>query len=273
MTRPKQQEAEPGGADPRTSPTAREGQSIKAAMETLAGKPRGVRVELVQGARGSIDVRAPHTDERGWLIHLAASFGSSSIDFALQQIQVLVGATKADASLPDRMVAVNAMLAIVAGLRPRDEVEGALAVQMAATHGLAVTMLERARTAGHIEVLEAAGTLATKLLRTYTGQVEALAKLRRGGNQHVTVEHVHVHAGGQAIVGNVGQRPRGEGRRKKEDQPHAPEAEATRPLTAQPVTPVWSQDPERDPVPLAKGEWAHEVPDAWELNWERSPEG
>jgi len=36
-------------------------------------------------------------------------------------------------------------------------------------------------------------------------QVEALAKLRNGGRQHVTVEHVTVEAGGQAIVGNVAQ--------------------------------------------------------------------
>lgn len=36
-------------------------------------------------------------------------------------------------------------------------------------------------------------------------QVEALAKLRNGGQQTVKVEHVHVHQGGQAIVGNVTQ--------------------------------------------------------------------
>jgi hypothetical protein len=29
------------------------------------------------------------------------------------------------------------------------------------------------------------------------------AKLRRGGEQKVTVEHVHVYPGGQAIVGSV----------------------------------------------------------------------
>jgi len=36
-----------------------------------------------------------------------------------------------------------------------------------------------------------------------TATVEALSKLRRGGSQTVRVEHVHVHNGGQAIVGNV----------------------------------------------------------------------
>jgi hypothetical protein len=34
--------------------------------------------------------------------------------------------------------------------------------------------------------------------------MEALDKHRDKGQQKVTVEHVHVHQGGQAIVGNVG---------------------------------------------------------------------
>ena len=34
-------------------------------------------------------------------------------------------------------------------------------------------------------------------------QIEALAKLKRGGEQTVRVEHVHVYPGGQAIVGKV----------------------------------------------------------------------
>ena len=58
-----------------------------------------------------------------------------------------------------------------------------------------------------------------KLLRTYTAQVEALAKLRRGGEQTVRVEHVHVYPGGQAIVGSV--TPRGGPTVKSEDQPYA----------------------------------------------------
>jgi hypothetical protein len=40
-------------------------------------------------------------------------------------------------------------------------------------------------------------------MRTYAVQVETLARLRKGGQQKVVVEHVHVYPGGQAIVGNV----------------------------------------------------------------------
>jgi hypothetical protein len=53
------------------------------------------------------------------------------------------------------------------------------------------------------EQLEASSNFAVKLLRTYTAQVDSLVKLRRGGEQTVRVEHVHVYPGGQAIVGSV----------------------------------------------------------------------
>jgi hypothetical protein len=40
-------------------------------------------------------------------------------------------------------------------------------------------------------------------MRTFAQLVDTLDRRRRGGEQKVTVEHVHVHAGGQAIVGSV----------------------------------------------------------------------
>jgi hypothetical protein len=44
---------------------------------------------------------------------------------------------------------------------------------------------------------------ANKLSRTCTMLLEALNRHRGKGHQKVTVEHVHVHAGGQAVVGMV----------------------------------------------------------------------
>jgi hypothetical protein len=46
-------------------------------------------------------------------------------------------------------------------------------------------------------------TKDNKLARTFTTEMEALKRYRTGGQQKVTVEHVTVQAGGQAIVGNV----------------------------------------------------------------------
>ena len=45
---------------------------------------------------------------------------------------------------------------------------------------------------------------ANKRSRTHVLLVEALNRHRGKSQQKVTVKHVHVHSGGQAIVGNVG---------------------------------------------------------------------
>ena len=64
---------------------------------------------------------------------------------------------------------------------------------------------------------------ANKLTRTFwPAQVEALKRYRSGGEQKMTIQHVHVAEGGQAIVGNVSAPAEGVGVRKKsKDQPHA----------------------------------------------------
>jgi hypothetical protein len=126
---------------------------------------------------------------------------------------------------------INEALAAVTGIAARDEVEAMLAVQMVATHFAAITLLRRLKSAENIPQQDSAGNLAVKLLRTYTAQVEALQRYRSKGQQRVTVEHVHVHQGGQAIVGTV---EGGGALSKTEDQPHAPRAIAHKPSTPLP---------------------------------------
>lgn len=95
------------------------------------------------------------------------------------------------------------MLSIVHDIEPRDAVERMLAVQMAATH---VAMIRSARWLANSESLaqsQAHYTGMNKLARTFANQTEALRKHRNGGKQTVTVQHVHVEDGGQAIVGHV----------------------------------------------------------------------
>jgi hypothetical protein len=41
------------------------------------------------------------------------------------------------------------------------------------------------------------------LVRAYSTTLETQRRLRSGGDQNIRVEHVHVHEGGQAIVGAV----------------------------------------------------------------------
>src|SRR4051794_15691252 len=95
------------------------------------------------------------------------------------------------------------MVAMVAGTNPANELEATLAVQIALTADAAALMLEKTRPSQSIEAFNAYLNATTKLQRTMVAQIEALAKLQRGGAQSVRVEHVHVHQGGQAIVGAV----------------------------------------------------------------------
>jgi hypothetical protein len=87
---------------------------------------------------------------------------------------------------------------------PRDELEGALAIQMACTHAATMSVLARLG-GGHgtERWVVALASAAARLLRAYSAQVEVFRRLRHGGHQHVRVEHVHINDGGQAIIGNV----------------------------------------------------------------------
>ena len=110
----------------------------------------------------------------------------------------------------------NNAMAILEGIAPQDEIEGMLAVQMIGVHNMAMTIMSRTMiTDQTFEGRQAGVSQATKMLRTFTAQMEALKRYRTGGQQKVTVEHVHVHKGGQAIVGTVTQ---GEGGSNDEKQ-------------------------------------------------------
>lgn len=112
-----------------------------------------------------------------------------------------------------------ASLSFLAGISPKDEFEGMLATQLLASHNAAMECYRRAMLAeqtfeGRKENL----SQANKLSRTHATLLEALNRHRGKGQQKVTVEHVHVHSGGQAIVGNV---EGGGVRTNSENQPHA----------------------------------------------------
>ncbi len=95
------------------------------------------------------------------------------------------------------------MLSVVRDLAPRDAVERMLAVQMAATHVATIRSARWLANTENIPQVQAHYTGFNKLARTFAAQVEALRKHRTGGKQTVTVQHVNVSDGGQAIVGNV----------------------------------------------------------------------
>jgi hypothetical protein len=139
----------------------------------------------------------------------------------------------------------GATVAALIGIGPKDEIEGMIAAQLIAAHNAAMECYRRAMLGeqtfeGRRENL----AQANKLSRTYATLLEALNRQRGKGQQKVTVEHVHVHSGGQAVVGIV-ERPRGGDRTKPKDQPHAKQ------IVHAPQPAMRRADEEREPLPVA----------------------
>ncbi len=129
------------------------------------------------------------------------ALGASDLSFLEGVLDQLVRASTKNGVVDEK--ALNTMLAMVKSVEPRDQVEAMLAAQMAAVHTMAMTFAFRLN---HIETIpqqDSAERAFNKLTRTFTTQMEALRKYRRGGEQRMTVEQVTVKDGGQAIVGNV----------------------------------------------------------------------
>ena len=143
---------------------------------------------------------------------------------------------------------ITAAVAGLIGIGPKDELEGMMAAQLIAAHSASMECFRRAMIgdqtfAGRSENL----SQANKLSRTFAMLIDALNRHRGKGQQKVTVEHVHVHAGGQAIVGAVGTPGGGIGP-ESEEQPHAKQ------IAHAPEQAMRCEDEEREAVPVGGNE-------------------
>ncbi len=126
--------------------------------------------------------------------------------YLLDQVMHTFKGIDAGASNDTLAISANYAFAMLTGIQPRDEIEGMLAVQMVGVHNMAMETLQRAMLSDQtFEGKQANVYQATKMLRTFMAQVEALKKYRTGGQQKMIVEHVHVNEGGQAVVGTINQ--------------------------------------------------------------------
>jgi len=95
------------------------------------------------------------------------------------------------------------MFAELSGIEPKDQIEGMLATQMIATHHATMDCFRIIAQNGQLDIINPMLCYANKLSRTFTMQMEALNRYRGKGGQKMTVEHVHINSGGQAIIGNI----------------------------------------------------------------------
>ena len=173
------------------------GQDDKVVTTTIDHVDAAVGSRLLMESFGTDDPRIAET-LTGQLAQLATNAGVFNID------------------------AYNRSVALVQNMQPRDVFEAMLTTQMAAIHNTTMDHAGRLHRATTGEAVERYERTLNRLARTFTTQIEALKKYRSKGEQKVIVEHqhVHVHPGGQAVVGNVTHGVGGEGSIETEGQPH-----------------------------------------------------
>lgn len=155
-------------------------------------------------------------------LRLCHASGTDSVDFAdwsLSQLTDAVVTTCDNAA--EAQKEMNAALAVLNAMEPRDPLEAMLISQMVACHRQAMRGAGRMRGAQSIDQQRANERAANAFMRTFTAQLEALKRYRSKGEQTVRVERVYVAEGGQAIVGDVHTSGGPGGSPKISDQSHA----------------------------------------------------
>lgn len=231
---------------------------IGESIERVRNRRRPVSVVMKEEG-GNLTVDCPHDDPVGHRIRLFDALGSRSDAFISTQLGVLEHACRpreTERSIEGGAKHLNAALAIVDAVRPENELEAALAVQMAQSHALSTEIMGLARHTDSISHMQTYVLLAAKLQRGFAAQIDTLARMRGKGQQTVRVEHVTVEQGAQAIIGDVHHHPRGPGMQTKiEGQSHAHTADnATAALPG--------PNPLGAPVPATGREKQEAVPDA-----------
>ncbi len=145
----------------------------------------------------------PEGETSFWRDRIKNALGTASSPFVeASLIQLQVAARLPCSGISE--VGLSAALAMIEAAAPKDEIEGALAVQMACTHAAGMAILGRVGGAhGTDRNVAARVSAAARLLRPYATQVETLRRLRNGSSQLMRIEHVHVNQGGQAVIGNI----------------------------------------------------------------------
>jgi hypothetical protein len=89
-------------------------------------------------------------------------------------------------------------------LKPKDPLEAIMLKQILMTHTvinkffIGTVLIEQSTTGKDLNIGR-----ATKLIKSFNAQIQAYIKYTKGGHQKVTVQHVSVSEGSQAIIGNV----------------------------------------------------------------------
>ena len=201
MTKKNIRKTKTGGLAKPYEPAPHERAAMEAYFHRKEVTPPSPRILNVAEKDGLMGITLDHPEPKIGRVVLMEALGIVDPDF-LDGLLGQLGSLVAKRRTVDART-LNFMLSLVKGVKPTDHVEAMLATQMAAVHVATMTLARRLVHVENIPQQDSAERAFNKLARTFAAQVEALKRYRTGGEQKVTVHHVTVNEGGQAIVGNV----------------------------------------------------------------------
>ncbi len=210
-------------------------------LDNYEARPLPVSVKLKQegGRKWTNSYPGDEQDQLVAQLRMHAAFGSMSQPFMDTMLGELMTVWDSNGGISEKTY--NAAIAVLDGARPQNEIEAMLVVQMIAANEAALRAVSMIGKCDWFPQAMGFGSLANKFMRTFTAQAEALAKIRRGGEQ--IVKYVHVHEGGQAVVAGTINQHGGRQTLESTEQPYGTgTAEASGALP--------SPDSTRDGVPL-----------------------
>jgi hypothetical protein len=190
----------------------------------------GIAVEVEKVSRDGYRLASPHADQGAWIAMLCDALGTRSEStarvFAYQLTKLCSqrwhpsdDEEQGGEWCPDQDE-LNLILNFVAGTKPRNEMEAALAAQMCAIHMLSMKTAAAAMEGWSVMDPRMAA-ITGKLARTFVMQTDAMAKLKgkKTTRQKITVryerhEHTYSHVrfeGGPHDFGGRGHEPCGDG--------------------------------------------------------------
>ena len=175
-------------------------QEVEAIEKVHAERFNVPRVKILKSESG-MSFTTEHIDQVAGPALIMQALGTADGAFFTGLVAQLA---TADGGEPNEQK-LNFMLAVIKGIKPRDQIEAMLAAQMAAVHSATMRSACDLAEAESLQHRDSAERTLNKLARTFVSQMEALKRYRMGGEQTVTVQQVNVSEGGQAIVGNVTQ--------------------------------------------------------------------
>jgi hypothetical protein len=157
-------------------PTDREQEILSKQAEKLEAEPPVPRLKTMR-TRGTLMIVPDHPDRNVGFALLQEAIGTDSREFLGTMLMQLRHACLSNGIIDP--VQLDFMFSVVRGIRPRDQLEVLLAIQMAIIHWL--IMSNYANFAHRLAHQENVDSSLSKLTRTYAMLMDTLKRYRTGG--------------------------------------------------------------------------------------------